>query len=92
VAIIRIIETGVTPEAYDQVRDRLGVGDSPPPGASLHISAHGDDGKIRIVELWDSREQAEEFGEKVRAARDEAGVEGADPQISYLEVYKVIQG
>lgn len=91
-AICRIIETGATPEQYDQVRSQLGLGDSAPPGASLHIAARGDDGKIRIVEIWDSREQAEQFGEKVRAARDAVGVQfDREPQISYLEVYRQVQ-
>ena len=88
-AICRIIKTGVTPEQYDQIRAKLGVGDSPPPGASLHIAARDEDGKIRIVEVWESREKAEEFGAKVRAARDEEGIGGDEPQIHYLEVHNI---
>ena len=89
-AICRIIEAGATPEQYDEVRSRLGVVDTPPPGAQLHIAARGEDGKIRIVELWDSREQAEQWGEKVAAARQEAGFGGA-PSITYLDVHNVIR-
>src|SRR5437762_13436847 len=72
-AISRIIETGRTPEEYDQVRAKVGIGDSPPPGAKLHIAARGDDGKIRVIEVWDSRDEAEAFAEKVMAARQELG-------------------
>lgn len=89
-AICRIIESGITPEQYDQMRSRLGMGDSPPPGASLHLAAKGDDGKIRIVEVWDSRDEAEHWTEKVTAARQEAGV-GAPPSITYFEVYNLRQ-
>jgi hypothetical protein len=89
-AICRMIETGATPEQYDQVRSRLGTGDSPPPGASLHIGALGEDGKIRVIEVWDSREQAEEFGEKVRGIRQELGFEG-QPEIQYFEVHNLTQ-
>jgi hypothetical protein len=89
-AICRIIESGITPEQYDQMRSRLGVGDSPPPGASLHMAANGEDGKIRIVEVWDSREEAEQWTEKVTAARQEAG-HGAVPAITYFEVYNLTQ-
>ena len=89
-AICRMIETGATPEQYDQVRSRVGAGDSPPPGASLHIGARGEDGKIRVIEVWDSREQAEEFGEKVRAVRKELGFEG-QPEIQYFEVHNLMQ-
>lgn len=89
-AICRIIESGITPEQYDQMRSRLGVGDSPPPGASLHLAANGEDGKIRIVEVWDSREEAERWAEKVSAARQEAGV-GAPPSITYFDVYNLVR-
>lgn len=90
-AVCRIIEARVAPEEYDRVAEKLGMGDSPPPGAQLHIAAVGDDGQVRIVEVWDSREQAEEFGEKVRAAREEAGVGGEPPPITYLEVHTLRQ-
>jgi hypothetical protein len=90
-AIARIIETGITPGEYDQMRERLGMADSPPPGAVLHVASVGDGGKIRIVEVWDSRGQAEAWGEKVAAARGEAGLGGSPPSIEYLEVHNVVQ-
>ena len=90
-ATARIIETQITREQYDQMRERLGVGDTPPPGCSSHLGAIGEDGKVRIVEVWDSREQAEAWGEKVAAARNEAGFGGGPPRIEYLEVHRVAQ-
>ena len=91
VATARIIETGITTDEYDQMRERLGVGDTPPPGGVFHVAAIGEDGKVRIVEVWDSREQAEAWGEKVAAAREEAGFGGRPPSIEYLEVHKIVQ-
>jgi len=85
-AICRIIETGRTPEEYERVRAKVGIGEDPPPGARLHIAGTGEDGRIRIIEVWDSREAAEAFGEKVMAARKELGFEGRPP-ITYLDVY-----
>jgi hypothetical protein len=91
-AICRIIETGVTPEEYGQVGAQLGLGDSPPSGSQLHIAALGDDGKVRIIEVWENREQAEEFGEKVREVREAAGIGGGGPPaIEYLEVVRVLE-
>jgi hypothetical protein len=71
VAIARIIETRITPAEYDQMRVLLGIGDTPPPGGLFHVAAIGEDGGLRIIEVWDSREEAEAWGEKVMAAREE---------------------
>lgn len=90
-AICRIIETGRTPEEYDQVRQKVGIGESPPPGATLHIAARADDGKIRVIEVWDSREEAEAFGQKVMAAREELGFGGGRPPMTYLELHSLLQ-
>ncbi len=90
-AIARIIETEITTDVYDQMRERLGIGDTPPPGAVFHAAATAEDGKVRIVEVWDSREQAEAWGEKVAAAREEAGLDGRPPSIEYLEVHNIVQ-
>ena len=72
-ATARFVKTGITPDEYDQMREKLGVGDTPPPGGVFHTAAVGEDGKIRIFEVWDSREQAEAWGEKVMAVRKETG-------------------
>jgi hypothetical protein len=90
-AVCRIIETGATPEQYEQVRSKLGVDESnPPPGVQIHLAAKGEDGTIRVIEVWESREQAEDWGEKVRAVRQELGIGGAMPTITYFEVQRVM--
>ena len=71
------------------MRKTLGVGDTPPNGGVFHAAAVGEDGKIRVFEVWDSREQAEAWGEKVMAVRTEAGFGDGPPSIEYLEVHKV---
>ena len=90
-AIARIVETRITSAEYDQMRQRLGIGDTPPPGASFHLAGVGEDGKIRIVEVWDSRDEAEAWADKVAAARNEAGFGDGPPAIEYLEVHGVLQ-
>ena len=74
-ATARFVKTGITADEYDQMREKLGVGDAPPAGGVFHAAAVGEDGKIRVFEVWDSREQAEAWGEKVRAVRTEGGFE-----------------
>lgn len=90
-AIARIIETKITPDEYKQMRERLGIDNAPPAGAAFHVAALGEDGQVRIVEVWDSREEADAWGEKVMAARTEAGFGDGPPSIEYLEVLNVTQ-
>ena len=90
VATARFVKTGITPDEYDQMREKLGVGDTPPAGGVFHVAAVGEDGKIRVFEVWDSREQAEAWGEKVRVVRTEGGF--SEPlSIEYLDVHNVVQ-
>jgi len=91
VATARFVKTGITPDEYDQMREKLGVGDTPPAGGVFHAAAVGEDGKIRVFEVWDSREQAEAWGEKVMAVRTEAGFGDGPPSIEYLDVHNVVQ-
>ena len=91
-AVCRIIETGATPEQYEQVRSRVGVDESNrPPGALIHIAAKAEDGKIRVIEVWETREQAEQWAEKVRAFRQELGIGGptAAPT-AYFDAHRVM--
>ncbi len=90
-AICRIIETGATPDEYEQVRSRVGIEDEAPAGAKFHVAAKGDDGKIRIIKVWDSRDEAERFTqEKVVPAREAAGFGERRPTITYMEVLRLV--
>ena len=90
-AVVRIIETDIGPAEYDQMRSALGIVDTPPPGGAFHVAAVGENGKMRIVEVWDSLEQAQAWGDKVTAAREAAGVGGPPPSLEYLEVHSIVQ-
>jgi hypothetical protein len=91
VATARLVKTGITPDEYEQMREKLGVGDTPPAGGVFHAAAVGEDGKIQVFDVWDSREQAEAWGEKVMAVRTEAGFGDGPPSIEYLEVHRIVQ-
>ena len=91
-AVARIISTQIGTDEYDQMRERLGIVDTPPTGGLFHVAAIGDDGNVRIVEVWETRERAEAWGEKVAAAREAAGLGEAPPTIEYLEVHSILTG
>ena len=90
-ATARIVETRITPDEYNQMKERLSVGETPPVGAVFHVAAVDENGKVRVVEVWDSREEAEAWGEKVAAARNEGGFGDGPPTIEYLEVHNIVQ-
>ena len=90
-AVVRFAETDIGPAEYDQMRSALGIADTPPPGGVFHVAAVGENGKMRIVEVWDSLEQAQAWGDKVTAAREAAGHGGPPPLLEYLDVYSIVQ-
>ena len=49
VATARFVKTGITPDEYDQMREKLGVGGTPPAGGVFHAAAVGEDGKIESL-------------------------------------------
>ena len=58
-------------------------------GRRVHVAAVGEDGKIRIFDVWKSHSQAETFGEAVRATRQRVGIT-EEPKISILDVHNQI--
>jgi hypothetical protein len=85
-AVCRIVHTNATPEEYDSIFAKLSTGGASTAGRTLHVAAAGEDGKIRVVEVWESRGEADAFGDAVRAAREELGI--AEPaSVSLLEVH-----
>ena len=88
-AVCRFVETPATPEQYDQVMARVAAGGASAEWRTVHVAAVGDDGKIRIFDVWDTQSQAEAFEEAVRAARTEVGI-SEEPKISILRVHNQI--
>ena len=78
----------VTPEQYDETSRRLEkVGDWPPKGLEYHV-AFVSDGKFRVSEIWDSREQFDAFGKLLMPVLSDVGIElSGDPEI--LKIHNV---
>ena len=73
--VVRFPTSNVTKQQYEAVRRALGEsGDWPPEGCRLHV-CFGDEQDIRVSEVWESQEQLEAFGEKLRPRLAEAGIE-----------------
>jgi len=85
-AVCRIVQTNATPEEYDSIFEKVRSSGASTASRKFHVAAVGEDGKIRVVEVWESRSEAEAFGEAVRKGREEVGI--AEPaSMSLLEVH-----
>jgi hypothetical protein len=81
--------SNVTTEQYDETIRRLEkVGDWPPQGLDYHV-AFKSNGKFRVSEIWDSREQFDAFGERLMPVLKEVGIEPGEPEM--LEIHNIIK-
>ena len=80
-AIVRIQDTPTqdgSTSLYDQVSEKMNVEGDPPAGMILHTASVTDDGRILIVDVWDSQEAFDRFSdERLMPALREAM--GGDP-------------
>ena len=86
----------VTQENYDRTVEKLTGGktkmesfsDWPVEGILMHSAGQGPDG-FRVVDVWESQEAAEAFGEKLGPVLAEVGI--TDPPQMY-EAYAFVGG
>jgi hypothetical protein len=81
--------SNVTTEQYDETIRRLEKsGDWLPEGLEFHV-AFKSDGKLRVSEIWDSREQFDAFGERLMPVLNDVGIEPGKPEM--LEIHNIIR-
>lgn len=79
---------GATLDQYDQVVGAMGYTPGGPagPGALFHWVTRTDDG-IRVVDVWESKEQYERFAqEKIGPLSQEAGFP-TPPEVTFHDVH-----
>jgi hypothetical protein len=87
--LARFTPANVTTQQYDESLGRLEqAGEWPPDGLEYHV-AFGPEGNLRVSEIWDSREQFEEFGKRLMPVLADIGIEAGEPEI--IEVYNIIK-
>jgi hypothetical protein len=80
----------MTQAKYDQVIDRLeDAGAGAPRGRHYHV-CYGDDGDLRVLDVWESRESFEEFGQTLMPILQEIGIDVGEPDMR--PVHNVIEG
>jgi hypothetical protein len=75
----------MTSDQYWGVGKKLEDGGNwPPPGLLAHV-CFGQDGDLRVSEVWESREQQEQFAQTLMPILEEAGI-GLAGEPEFLDV------
>jgi hypothetical protein len=88
--VVRFSPVNLTADKYDDALRRHGDAgiELPPDGMQLHV-CFGEDGDLRVSEIWDSREQLQAYGERLMPLLAEAGIElSGEPEI--FEAHNII--
>jgi hypothetical protein len=91
-AIVRMLSPEeVTWEIYQQVEGKIDAENNPPDGLIVH-TASVVDGKLKIVDVWESEEQAQRFGQERLgpAIMEVAGEQiGGPPRPDQVQIYEI---
>ena len=88
---IEMTFTGATLDQYDQVMRGMGLapGGGTPPGALFHWAAETAGG-LRVVDVWETREQFEQFAQTdIGPQTQQAGFEGP-PEMVFYDVHSYL--
>jgi hypothetical protein len=87
--VIRFSPPSLTAEQYDEVVRRLTeAGVFPADGLDYEL-CFGSEGNLKVSQVWDSREQLDAFGERLRPILAELGINPGEPEV--LEVHNIIK-
>jgi hypothetical protein len=86
--VVRYNPAGLTQEVYDKASSNVQGGEWPPDGLDMHV-CFGDDGDLKVSEIWDSEQQWRSFTEQLLPKLEEAGVQmGGEPQVFEVHGYE----
>ena len=87
--VIRFSPRSLTAEQYDEAVRRLTeAGVFPADGLDYEL-CFGSDGNLKVSQVWDSREQLDAFGERLRPILAEMEINPGEPEV--LEVHNIIK-
>jgi hypothetical protein len=80
--LVRFSPANLTREQYEEVNRRLeATGDAEPDGQQLHV-CFGNEGELRVSEVWESEEKMRAFGERLMPVLEDVGIQLAgEPEI-----------
>jgi hypothetical protein len=81
--VVRFTPAGLTAEQYGRaVRLLEDQGAFPPEGLDYHV-CFGEDGDLRVSEIWDSEEQFAAFGKLLTPVLAEVGITRAEAPVHF---------
>ena len=83
--LVRYTPRGMTAEQYDNVGKKLEEGGNWPPAGLLAHVCFGSSGNLHVSEVWESREEQEQFSETLFPILQEQGID-VQSQPEYLDV------
>ena len=87
--LIRFSPASLTADQYDQVVRRLtDEGVFPAEGLDYEI-CYGPEGHLKVSQVWDSKEQLDAFGARLRPILAELGIDPGEPEV--VEVHNIIR-
>jgi hypothetical protein len=75
---------------YDEVIRRLAATGDGAPAGRLYHACHGEGDDLRVVDVWESMETFESFGQKLMPLLREIGIDPGTPEIR--PIYNTIVG
>ena len=98
VILQQVMPEGVSLEMLDEVTEEMGAEENPPNGLLFHTHFE-QDGRVRIVDVWDSQEAYESFQDArllpaMQTVAKRHGTEEPPPQpeSSITPVHRVVRG
>jgi hypothetical protein len=98
VILQQVMPEGVSLEMLDEVTEEMGVEQDPPDGILFHTHFE-QDGRARVVDVWESREAYESFQAArllpaMQTVAQRHGVQTSPPQpeSSLTPVHRVVRG
>jgi hypothetical protein len=76
---------GMSTDKYDDILSKLeAAGQSAPAGRTYHVAFEGENG-LSVVDVWDSQETFDAFGETLMPILAEVGVDPGEPMIAPVQ-------
>jgi hypothetical protein len=91
--LIRFTPNGMTSDQYNNVGNKLDDrGHWPPEGLLAHV-CFGSSGDLRVSEVWESREQQEQFAETLMPLLQEENIDlSGEPEVLEVQDYFMVEG